>query len=125
MRHDGRPRCAVPVHLSRWDVDHVSDLKLLGLVAFGADEAGAKGDSQDLAPLVPVPESARAGGEADVVAHAVRGFEDRVHVYLAGEGFAWGPGLGAHLMGGADELHDGGWKESVEGRKMVREGGQK
>ena len=105
-------------------MDDVSDLELLGLLTFGADEAGAERDGEDLAPLVAMPESAGAGGEADVVAHAVRGFEDRVHVDFAGEGLGWSPGLGAGLMGGADELHGGCWKERRKECRMAREGGR-
>jgi hypothetical protein len=56
---------------------------------------------------VGVPKCAGAGGEADVVAHAVVGGEDGIHVDCPAECFGWLAGVGFGLVGALDELHFG------------------
>lgn len=87
MGHNRLPRGTVPMRLARRHMHHITNPEPLGLLAFRAHKACAHSDSQDLAALMRVPESACAGREADVVAHAVVGREDRVHVYSACESF--------------------------------------
>lgn len=65
----------------------IADHQLARRLALGAHEPRAHRDGQDLAALVRVPERAGARREADVVAHAVVGREDRVHVDCSGESF--------------------------------------
>ena len=52
-----------------------------------------------------VPESAGPAGEEDVVAHAVFGVENGIHVDCACEGLAGLAGGCVGLVGAADELH--------------------
>ena len=68
----------MPMLLSRRDMHHIAHLQASRRLALRAYEAVPQRHRQDLAAFVVVPESARAGGEADVVAHAVVGGEDWV-----------------------------------------------
>ena len=95
----------MPVRLAGRYMHYISHHQLPRRLAFGANKPRSDRDSQDLAALVRVPECACAGSEADVVAHAVVGREDGVHVYRSCEGFGGLLGGGVGLVGGADQLH--------------------
>ena len=78
MRHTRRVRPTMPMLLARRNMHHIADLQAARRLALRAHQAVPERHRQDLAAFVVVPERARAGGEADVVAHAVVGGEDWV-----------------------------------------------
>lgn len=105
MGHEGTACRPVPMCLAGGNVHDIAHAQLLGLLALGADQPCPHRDGQDLASLVPVPECAGAGCEADVVPHTVAGREDGVHEHLACERLGRLLGSRVRFVGGADELH--------------------
>ena len=73
MRHTLRIRAAMPMPLAGRDMHHIADLQLPWRLAFRAHEPRAHRHREDLSALVVVPVCACAGGEADVVGHAIFG----------------------------------------------------
>jgi hypothetical protein len=92
----------MPMRLTSRYMHNVSHQKLPRSLAFRANKARSNRDSQNLPALVRVPECAGARCEADVVAHAVVGCENGIHVYCSGEGFGGLFGGGVGLVGGAN-----------------------
>ena len=105
MRHNSLTSPTMPMRLPPGNMHDIAHLQPLRLLALGANQARPHRHGQNLAALVRVPEGARSGREADVVAHAVVCGEDGVHVHCSCEGFGGLPGVGVGFVGAADELH--------------------
>lgn len=110
MSHNRAPRSTMPMRLASRHMHHISHLQTAWSLALRANKPGTHRDGQNLTTLVRVPECACSRREADVVAHAVVGREDWIHVHCACEGFGGLFGGCVGFVGGADELHfgDGG-----------------
>lgn len=113
MRHHRVLPRPMPMHLARRHMHNVANLKHMRLLTPRLHKARAHCHCEDLAVLVVMPECAGAGCETHVVGHAVEvggfvvgfGFEDRIHVDGAGEGFCR---LARSRVGGMralDQLH--------------------
>jgi hypothetical protein len=92
----------MPMRLPSRNMHNIAHQKLPRSLALGANKARSNRDSQNLTALVRVPERAGARSEADVVAHAVVGRENGIHVYCACESFGGLLGRGVEFVGGAD-----------------------
>ena len=95
----------MPVHFAGRDMNHIPDLELLRLFTFGADQARAKSDCQDLASFVFVPEGASPWREAHVVSHAIGSLKNGIHVDSAREGLSWRARVGTRFMSCTYQLH--------------------
>jgi hypothetical protein len=102
VSHNSTTRSTMPMSLSSRNVHDIPNQKLPRRFAFGANKARSDRDRQDLPALVGVPERAGARSEAHVVAHAVVGRENGIHVHCSCEGFGGLLGSRVGLVGGAD-----------------------